>query len=137
MVADRCAADAALSAEPVEDQMMVENRNSGFTLEGGEIPGLDQTRHRHELATSHAVQMVMMRAAQFEPGASVVEQQPADDAAGCQFFGGAEHRRKIGRMAALDHGSMQLFESPGMPFAAAHQADHCSGDAGFARHAEL
>jgi hypothetical protein len=120
MVADRCAADAAISAEPVEDQMMVENRNSGLTLEGGEIPGLDQTRHRHELATSHAVQMVMMRAAQFEPGASVVEQQPADDAASCQFFGGAEHRRKIGWMTMLDHSSVQLFKSPGMPFAATH-----------------
>src|ERR1044071_1711087 len=81
--------------------------------------------------------MERIEAAQFEPGASVVKQQFVDDAASCQFFGGAGHGREIGLMATLDHGSMQLFESPGMPFSATHQADHCGGDAGFARHAEL
>src|SRR6476660_8076933 len=128
---------AALSTEPVEDQMVAENRDSGLAFEGGEIPGLDQARHRYKPAASRAVQVVVMRAAQFEPGAPVVEQQSADDAGGGQLFSGAEHRRKIAWMAALDESRMQFFKGPGMAVAVAHQAGHRRGNAGSARHAEL
>ena len=128
---------AAVRAQPVQDQVVVENRDPGLALERGKIAGPDQARHRHELAAIRAVQMVVVRAAQFEPGASVIEQQLANDAAGGQLLGGSEYRGEIARMTALDESRMQLVERPGMPFAAGHQADHRGGDSGFAGHAEL
>ena len=53
------------------------------------------------------------------------------------FSAARKTEEKSVAMAALDEGRMQLFEGPGMPFAAGHQADHRGRNAGFAGHAEL
>src|SRR5262249_59445514 len=96
---------------------------------------LDEARDRHELMAARAVEVIVMRADQLEPRAPVIERDLARVAVRREFFGGAEDRGEIRRMALPPERGMQLLQRPGVPLALRHEDDHRCRDAGFAGHA--
>ena len=113
---------------------MIDNRRAGCTLHRREALVLDLARHRHEVVTARAVEVIVMCANQLEPRAPVIERDLACGPIGGELLRSAEHRGEICRMALPRECDVQLLKRPGMALALRHEGDHRCRDAGFAGH---